>query len=82
MVKKKLNIMNRVREYCEKEKIDKNRFLALCLSSPLTTETGRTLTVDTIVRIYNGDIAITLPTAGLIAAALGVEISEIFTIEK
>lgn len=81
MVKKKINIKNKVREYCEKEKIDKNRFIALCLS-PLITETGRTLTVHTITRIYDGDTQIGLTTAGLIAAALGVELSEIFSIEK
>lgn len=79
--KKKLNIENRVRQYCEQKGIDRNRFMVLCLESPLTTETGRALTPDKVTKIYNGDTAITLQTAGLIAAALQVDLSEIFIIK-
>jgi transcriptional regulator with XRE-family HTH domain len=81
MPKKHLLIKNKVREYCDREGISKNQFLSKALSSPLQTDTGRALTVDTATRIYNGETSITLPTAGLIAAALGVEIGDLFEVE-
>lgn len=81
MVKKKVSIKNKVREYCEGKGIDKNRFIALCLGTPLESETGRSLTYDTVTRIYNGDTSVGLTNAALVAAALKVELSEIFVID-
>lgn len=80
--KKKVVIRNKVKDYCESKGIDRNQFVAKCISAPLSTETGRALTIDTVTRIYGGETGITLPTAALVAAALGVELSDLFEIEN
>lgn len=78
--KKKIVIKNKVQQYCEERGIDRNQFISKCITAPLTTDTGRALTVDTASRIYNGETAITLPTAALVAGALGVSIGDLFDV--
>ena len=78
--KKKVILSSKILDYCKREGLDKNQFIARCISAPLSTETGRTLTIDTVTRIYNGDTGITLPTAALVAKALGVEIGDLFEV--
>lgn len=78
--KKKVQIQNNVKAYCDKNGISKNQFVAKCISAPLTTDTGRGFTIDTATRIYNGETAITLSTAGLVAAVMEVDLSDLFEI--
>jgi hypothetical protein len=79
--KKQIQIISKVKEYCDKHNINKNQFIAKCISSPITTETGTALTIDTASRIFDGDTGIRLATAGLVASVFEVDISELFTIK-
>ena len=70
-------LLNGVREYCEAHGMDRNDFVAKCISSRVSVD-GKRLTVDTASRVYDGETGISLKTASLVAVALGVDISEIF----
>jgi len=78
--KNKIVIVNKVKQYCDRLPIDRSEFIGRCLQSRKTFR-GRRLTADTAGRIYDGETGIVLGTAGLVAAALGVTISEIFEIK-
>lgn len=71
---------NLVKQLADKKGIDRTSFVGLCLSSRKTID-GRRLSAKTAERVYDGETGISLSTAALVAAALGVEVSEIFVIE-
>lgn len=80
MSPEKVVMRNLVKNIADKKGIDRTSFIGLCLSSRKTID-GRRLSAKTAERVYDGETGISLTTAALIAAALGVEVSEIFVIE-
>ena len=73
-------IQNKVKSLCTERKLDREQFIGLCLQSRAEIN-GKRLTYDTAGRAYDGETTLSLTTAALIAAALNVELSEIFTIK-
>jgi hypothetical protein len=73
-------IRNKVSDYCYRNGLDKNDFIGRCLSSKRRID-NKGLTYDTASRVFDGDTGLSLTTAGLVAAALGVQIGDLFDIE-
>ena len=76
----KVIVKNKVREISEKRGLDRTSFIGLCLQSRKILH-GKRLTADTAGRAYDGETNLSITTAGLIASALGVDLSEIFEIK-
>ena len=76
-------LVNKVQAWCDKNKMDRQDFLATVLGAKVKDEGGRTLSVDTILRVYDGDTKISLATASMIAQSLVgvVSMSELFDID-
>lgn len=74
-----VTIKNKVKEFCDRKGWDREYFVGLCLQSKKTFE-GRRLKAETAGRVYDGETGLVLGTAGLVAAALGVKLEELFEI--
>lgn len=82
MPKDKRLLVNKVKTWCAGQKLDRQDFLAKVLAAKLGDEGGKVLSVDTILRVYDGDTKISMATASLIAKSVGVQsIAELFDIE-
>lgn len=77
----KIVIKNKVKEFCDKKDLDRLGFIGVCLQSKRTIN-GRRLQSDTAGRVYDGETGITIQTAGLVAAALGVKIGDLFELQQ
>lgn len=77
----KIVIKNKVKEIAEKRSLDRNQFIGLCLSSRKRID-GKGLTADTAGRVYDGETGLSLRTAALIAAALGLSIEDVFDLSE
>lgn len=73
-------IENKVRLICDKRSLDRDGFIGLCLQSKVRID-GQKLKASTAARIFDGATDITLRNASLVAAALQVNIGDVFTIK-
>lgn len=71
-------LVNKVKSWADGKNLDRQGFLGKVLSSA----SGKELSVDTILRVYDGDVKISMATASAIAQAIGVDsIAELFDIQ-